>query len=37
MGGAGRGTGMGAADRGGSDSMGSFANGGLVTLFTEKR
>jgi len=32
MGGGGRGRGMGAADKGGSDSMGSFANGGIVTL-----
>ena len=33
MGGAGRGTGMGAADKGGSDSMGSFQDGGRVYLY----
>ena len=37
MDGAGRGTGMGAADKGGSDSMGSFKRGGLATMFKEKR
>ena len=33
MDGGGRGTGMGAADKGGSDSMGSFATGGRVGYF----
>ena len=33
----GAGRGMGAADKGGSDSMGSFADGGLITMFVEKR
>jgi hypothetical protein len=37
MDGGGRGTGMGAADKGGSDSMGSFKRGGLATMFTRKR
>ncbi len=34
---AGAGTGMGASDKGGSDSMGSHADGGLITMFVEKR
>ena len=33
----GAGYGMGAADKGGSDSMGSFKRGGLATMFVEKR
>ena len=33
----GAGTGMGASDKGGSDSMGSHADGGLITMFVEKR
>jgi len=33
----GAGYGMGAADKGGSDTMGSFARGGLATMFKEKR
>ena len=37
MDGAGRSTGMGAADKGGSDSMGSFKRGGLATMFTRRR
>jgi len=37
MGGGGRGRGMGAADKGGSDSMGSFRDGGLASMFTRRR
>ena len=37
MDGGGRSTGMGAADKGGSDSMGSFKKGGLATMFTRRR
>ena len=37
MGGGDRGTGLGPADRGGSDTMGSFKRGGLATMFTRRR
>jgi len=33
----GAGRGMGAADKGGSDSMGSFRDGGLASMFTRRR
>ena len=33
----GAGYGMGAADKGGSDTMGSFKRGGLATMFTRRR
>ena len=37
MSGGNRGTGLGAADKGGSDTMGSFKRGGLATMFTRRR
>ena len=37
MGGGGRGRGMGAADKGGSDSMGSFRDGGIASMFIRRR
>ena len=33
----GAGTGLGASDKGGSDTMGSFKKGGLATMFTRRR
>ena len=36
MGGGSRGRGMGTADKGGSDSMGSFRDGGLASMFTRR-
>jgi len=36
MGGGGRGRGMGAADKGGSDSMGSFRDGGIASMFIRR-
>ena len=37
MSGGDRGRGLGAADKGGSDTMGSFKRGGLATMFTRRR